>query len=106
MFQKLGRQDYHGRSSIADLLVLQLGQLYKHFRRRVLNVELLQNCGAVVSDSDLACLVYQHLIQAQRSQGRLHDISHGTSSRDILRAHVLTCGALAPDLETCLRRHA
>ena len=42
----------------------------------MLNLEELEDRGAVVSDGDVADVVHEHLIQADGAQGGLHDVRH------------------------------
>ena len=68
-FEELGGEDDDGGGTVTDLVVLLVGDLAQELRRRVLDIEQLQNCGAVISNGGLASLVDQHFVQTDWAEG-------------------------------------
>ena len=70
-FEELGGEDDDGGGTVTNLVVLLVGNLAQELRRRVLDIEQLQNCGAVIGNSGLASLVDQHFVQTDWAEGWL-----------------------------------
>ena len=68
-FEELGGEDDDGGGTVTNLVVLLVGNLAQELRRRVLDIEQLQNCGAVIGNSGLASLVDQHFVQTDWAEG-------------------------------------
>ena len=66
--EQLRGHDHDRGGAVAHLLVLNLGQLHKHTRRRVLHLEVGQDGGAIVGDGDLAEVIHEHLVQTDRAE--------------------------------------
>merc|ERR1719486_218808 len=77
VLQQLGCNDDHTGGAVADLLVLQGGQLNKHLGSRVLHLKQLEDGGAVVGDGDVAHVVHHHLVQANWTEAALHNVCNG-----------------------------
>jgi hypothetical protein len=93
--QQLGGEDDDRGGAVAHLLVLHLRELHEDARRRVLDLELVENRRAVVRDRHLAQVVDEHLVETDRAERRLDHVGHRERRRHVLRAHLSTRDALA-----------
>ena len=93
--EELGGDDDDRGGAVADLVVLELGQIDQDAGGGMLHLELAEDGGAVVGDEDVADVVDEHLVEADGSQGRLDDVGHGEGGRYVADANVLTGLALA-----------
>ena len=103
--QQLGGEDDDRGGAVAHLLVLHLRELHEDARRRVLDLELVEDRRAVVRDRHLAQVVDEHLVETDRAERRLDDVRHRERRRHVLRPHVLPRRALAGEVELVLCRH-
>jgi hypothetical protein len=65
--EEFGGHDDDRGGSVADFLVLELGKLDDDLGRRVLDVELAEDGGAVVGDGDVSDVVNQHFVETRGS---------------------------------------
>ena len=56
--QKLRGKDDNGRRAIAHLLILQVASVHQHTGCRVGHLQLLQDGGTIVGDSDISNIVH------------------------------------------------
>ena len=67
----------------------------------MLDLEELEDGGAVVGDGDVADVVDEHLVEPHRSQAGLDDVGDGGGGQDVLRPHIRACLPLAGEAERC-----
>jgi hypothetical protein len=65
-----------GSGWIFDFFEAVRGVGWAHLGRGVLDLEELEDRGAVVGDGDVTDVVHEHLIQPDGAQGGLHDVRH------------------------------
>lgn len=62
-FQELRGKDNNRGGSITDLSILNLRKFDEHFCRGMSDLQLFQNCGAIIGDSDISNVVHKHFIE-------------------------------------------
>jgi hypothetical protein len=72
------------RGSVADLVLLSLGDLDNHVRRGVVDVHLGQDGDTVVRDDNIASRADEHLVHPLRSKRRTYRLGHRMSGRNIV----------------------
>lgn len=76
--QDLGGEDGDGRRAVADLVVLDLGDVDEDLGGRVVEGDALEDGGAVVGDGDLAGRGrVEDLVHALGAEGRLDEVAEG-----------------------------
>jgi len=83
LLEKLARQNHGGGGSVADLVVLGLGDLDHHLGRRVLDVHLLEDGDAVIGYDHVAQGVHQHLVHALGTECGTHGGCHSFGGHDV-----------------------
>mmetsp|Transcript_6999 Transcript_6999/g.17932 ORF Transcript_6999/g.17932 Transcript_6999/m.17932 type:complete len:368 (-) Transcript_6999:190-1293(-) len=81
--QKFARQQHHGRRAVARDFVLRGGGARDHGRRRVHDLHLLQEDGAVLRELDLARAAHEHLQRSSRPEVRLEDRREPSAGGDV-----------------------
>jgi len=102
--EQLPGQDDGRRRAVAGLLVLGLRDLDEHLRRRMFDVNLLQDRHAVVRDDDVSEAVHEHLVHAARSQSRADRIGDRLRGRNVVELSSLAAFAARPFLQDENRR--
>ena len=80
--EELSSKDDNRGGTITYLTVLDLRELDQNFSGRVLNLELLEDGGAIIGDGHVADVVDEHLVEALRSERGLHDVSQTSDGGD------------------------
>jgi len=75
--QQLGRQQDDRRRAVADLGVLRPRNVHQRPRRRVDDVEQLEDGRAVVGDGRVAAVVDDQLVHPARAERRRHRLGDG-----------------------------
>lgn len=86
--EELRSENDDARRSVSHLLVLEVGELNQHLRRRMLHFESLQNGRSVVCDRHVTDFVHlhaqrkhgnmdEHLIQSDGTERTLYNIRNG-----------------------------
>mmetsp|Transcript_7514 Transcript_7514/g.21450 ORF Transcript_7514/g.21450 Transcript_7514/m.21450 type:complete len:226 (+) Transcript_7514:1107-1784(+) len=104
--QQLGCDDDDGRRAIADLAVLEVGQLDQNLRRRMLDLELFEDRSAVVGNGHVADVVHEHLVQALRPKRGLQDVRQRHDGGDIRAPHIGAALALPLQSQAKVRHGA
>lgn len=86
--EQLGGQDNDGGGAVAHFSVLELGKLDEHFGGRVLDLDALEDGGAVIGDEDFSDVVHDHFVQALRAKGGLDDVGDGADCGGVVGADV------------------
>ena len=80
--KKLSSEDDNGGGTVTDFTVLDLGEFDEDLSGGVSDLEILENCGAIVSDGHIADVVDEHLVEALRAKRGLHDVGKGSDGND------------------------
>jgi hypothetical protein len=99
LLEELPCEDHRGGGSVADLIVLGLGDLDHHLGGGVLDIDLFEHGGAVVGDGDVPEAVDEHLVHAPRPQGRLEHLGDDLRRSHVRLAGVATTAPLSPFLQ-------
>ena len=74
--EQLRREHRHARRPVPDLVVLHLGDVHEDLRRRVVELDRLEDRRAVVRHVDVACRHrLQDFVHPFRSQRALHEVA-------------------------------
>ena len=104
LLEQLPGQDDGRRGAVAGFLVLGLRDLDEHLRRRVFDVDLLENRDAIVRDDDIPEAVHEHLVHSAGAQGRADRISNRFRGGDVVELRSLAALAARPLLQNQYRR--
>jgi hypothetical protein len=72
--KELSGKDDNGGSSVSNFSVLDLGKLDQDFGGWMGDLELLEDCGAIVGNGNITNVVNQHLIETLWTEGGLHNV--------------------------------
>jgi hypothetical protein len=92
--QELRGQDNNRGSSITNLSILNLRKFDEHFCRGMSDLQLFQNCGAIICDSDISNVVNEHLIETLGTKRSFNDVAQSKNGHDVLGAYILTLFSL------------
>ena len=76
-------QNYDSRGSVTDLVVLRLGELDHELGDFVIDVHVLEDCGAIIGDGHIAVRADHQLIQTFWPQRCLERICHAPSCKNV-----------------------
>jgi hypothetical protein len=97
--EELSGQDDDRGGTITDFSILDLGELDKNFGSWMCDLQLLQDCGAIVGDRDVTDIVDEHLIEALRTKRGLDDVGKGEDGHDVLCSDILSLFSLSEDTD-------
>ncbi len=95
ILQEFARDHHSRRGTIADLVVLGLGDLDHHLRGGVLDIHLFQDGHTIVCNDDVADGVNKHLVHALRPECRPYSVCHSLCGCNVGCLCVTTTGTLA-----------
>ena len=82
--EQFSGKNHSRRRAVIAMLFLSFGHFNDHFRRRMLNVHLLENGRAVVRDDNIAHGINEHLVHTFRSQCGPDSIRYGLGRCDVV----------------------
>jgi hypothetical protein len=80
--EQLSGEDDNRGSAIANLSVLDLGELNEDLGSGVLNFELLENGGTIIGNGNITDVIDEHLVETLRAERALNDIREGLYSHN------------------------
>lgn len=95
--EELSSQDDYRGGTISDFSILDLGELDKNFGSWMSDLQLFQDGGSIIGDSNITDIIDEHFIEALRTKRSLDDVGKGEDSHDVLCSDILSCFSLSED---------
>ena len=95
--QELSGENNNGCCTITDLSILNLGELNQNFGGWMSDLQLFENCGAIVGDGNITDVIDEHLIETLWSKRCLDNVGKGEDCHDVLSSNILALLSLTED---------
>jgi hypothetical protein len=80
--EELSGEDNNGSGTISDFSILDLGKLNENLGSGVSDLELLEDGGAIISNSNISDIIDEHFVEALGTERGLDDVGqtgHGSN---------------------------